>query len=445
MSRSDVSEVSEMPETMSGATTQMQVGISPVRKFANIGMSIIILLATILVVTPLIAIFGYLFAEGIGAIKLIELPANNIRHTLTAGSLLLALTIMVSILSGIALGQTLNAKSLPKFKLISNIIGGAPAIVLGISLFAFLGLTNNFNGFGTLFGIAALVTPVLFNVSERIASNPEVLDNMSASLKIPKWATGLLVALPLLLAAGFLIRQGLALDYLNLDFFVKSPAPEGEAGGGLANAITGSFIMLTLASIIGVVVGISGGIFLAEYPRHPLMPIVRFLSDVLAGIPAIVMGLVAYGILVSSRGFSGYAGALALGFLMIPIVVRTTEEVLKLVPVTVREAGLGLGLPQWIVTLRIVLPAAASGIVTGIMLALARVAGEAAPLIFTAFGSNIVNLNPSQPMSALPLEIYRGATSAYDENQRMAKAGALLLISMIFVASLLARKFSNRK
>ncbi|WP_216323059.1 phosphate ABC transporter permease PstA [Deinococcus aestuarii] len=255
-------------------------------------------------------------------------------------------------------------------------------------------------------------------------------------------ATVIVVA-PLILIFVYLLREGLGA--MNLAFFTRTPAPEGEAGGGLLNAITGSLTMLAMASVIGVGVGVAGGIFLAEYPRHPLMPSVRMLSDVLAGIPAIVMGLVAYGLLVLQFGFSSIAGALALGFLMIPIVVRTTEEVLKLVPLTVREAGLALGLPQWLVILRIVLPAAAGGIVTGVMLALARVAGEAAPLLFTAFGNVSVNLDPTKPMSALPLEIYRGATSAYDENQRLAKAGALLLITLIFLTSLLARWASRRR
>lgn len=253
----------------------------------------------------------------------------------------------------------------------------------------------------------------------------------------------LIVVAPLILIFFYLLKEGIGA--MNADFFTKVPAPEGEKGGGMLNAILGSLEMLAMASVIGVVVGVAGGIFLSEYPRHPLMPTIRMLSDVLAGIPAIVMGLVAYGLVVLKFGFSGLAGALALGFLMIPIVVRTSEEVLKLVPQTVREAGLALGLPKWLVTLRIVLPAAAGGIITGIMLALARVAGEAAPLLFTAFGNNQVNTNPLKPMSALPLEIYRGATSAYDENQRLAKAGALLLITLIFVTSLLARRFSRRK
>lgn len=253
----------------------------------------------------------------------------------------------------------------------------------------------------------------------------------------------LVVVAPLILIFAYLLREGLGA--MNLAFFTRTPAPEGEAGGGLLNAIAGTLQMLAMASVIGVLVGVSGGIFLAEYRRHPLVPVVRMVSDVLAGIPAIVMGLVAYGLIVLRFGFSGLSGALALGFLMIPITVRTTEEVLKLVPVNIREAGLALGLPQWLVILRVVLPAAAGGIVTGVMLALARVAGEAAPLLFTAFGNSSVNLDPLKPMSALPMEIYRGATSAYDENQRLAKAGALLLIILIFVTSLLARRFGQRK
>lgn len=253
----------------------------------------------------------------------------------------------------------------------------------------------------------------------------------------------LAVVAPLILIFLYLLREGVGA--LNVDFFTKTPAPEGETGGGLLNAIMGSITMLAMASVIGVLVGVAGGIFLAEYPRHPLMPTIRMISDVLAGIPAIVMGLVAYGLIVLVFGFSGLAGALALGFLMIPIVVRTTEEVLKLVPLNVREAGLALGLPQWLVIMRIVLPAARGGIITGVMLALARVAGEAAPLLFTAFGNPNVNFDPSKPMSALPLEIYRGATSAYDENQRLAKAGALLLILLIFATSLLARYATRQR
>ncbi len=253
----------------------------------------------------------------------------------------------------------------------------------------------------------------------------------------------LIVVAPLILIFVYLITQGLG--SLNLDFFTKNPAPEGETGGGWLNAIVGSLILLAIATLIGVIVGVGGGVFLSEFPRHRLMPTIRMVSDVMAGIPAIVVGLVVYALIVLHFGFSGFAGGLALGLLMIPIVVRTTEEVMKLVPVSVREAGLALGLPQWRVITSVVLPAARSGIITGVLLAMARVAGEAAPLLFTAFGSNRLNLDPSQPMSALPLQIFIGATSAFDENQRLAKAGALFLIVLIFATSLIARVASRQR
>ncbi|AWN23858.1 phosphate ABC transporter permease PtsA [Deinococcus irradiatisoli] len=285
----------------------------------------------------------------------------------------------------------------------------------------------------------------------QITPLPLTRGGLSAGRKTKNALMGVLIALgtllvvaPLILIFGFLLIKGLGA--LNLDFFLKNPAPEGESGGGWANAISGSLVILAMAAVLGVTVGVSGGIFLAEFPRHRLMPTIRMLSDVLSGIPAIVMGLVVYALVVRPMGhFSALAGGVALGLLMVPIVVRTTEEVLKLVPLSVREAGLALGLPQWKVILSIVLPAASGGIITGLMLALARVAGEAAPLLFTAFGSNLVNLNPLQPTSALPLEIYKGATSAYDENQRLAQAGALLLITLIFVTSLLARAANRRR
>ena len=274
---------------------------------------------------------------------------------------------------------------------------------------------------------------------------------LSAGRKAKNLFMGFLIALgtvivvaPLVWIFVYLIAQGIGA--LSLDFFTKVPAPEGEAGGGWLNAISGSLIMLAIAAVVGVLVGVSGGVFLAEFPRHRLMPTIRMVSDVLSGIPAIVVGLVIYSLVVlTTRHFSGFAGGLALGLLMIPIVVRTTEEVLKLVPLAVREAGLALGLPQWRVILSIVLPAATSGIVTGVMLALARVAGEASPLLFTAFGNNLLNLDPSKPMSALPLQIYNGATSSYDINQNQAKAGSLVLIVLIFLASLAARAATRKR
>lgn len=276
----------------------------------------------------------------------------------------------------------------------------------------------------------------------RRARNASKVTNVVAAVLIGLGT--LIVLIPLFLIFWYLLSRGLSA--INLNFFTHVPAPPGETGGGLLNAIVGTLMLLLIASLIGVTVGLGGGIFLAEFPRHPFVPTVRLVSDVLSGIPAIVLGLVAYGLVVATtKSFSAWAGGLALGLLMIPIVVRTSEEVLKLVPVSVREAGLSLGLPQWRVTLSVVLPAATSGIVTGVMLAVARVAGEAAPLLFTSLGNTALNFNPNRPISALPLEIYIGATSAYDEQRRLATAGALFLIVLVLVTSLIARFVARKR
>ena len=254
----------------------------------------------------------------------------------------------------------------------------------------------------------------------------------------------IVVLIPLFAILIDLVLKGVGA--LNLNFFIRDPVPVGEAGGGMRNAIVGSVQLISIASVLGVIVGIAGGIMLSEFPRHPFVPTIRLVSDVLSGIPAIVMGLVAYGLVViAMKKFSALSGGIALGFLMIPIVVRTTEEVLKLVPRAVREAGLALGLPQWKVILRIVLPAAVGGIITGVMLAIARVAGEAAPLLFTAFGNPRLNLNPLEPSSALPLQIFVYATGPYKEWHRLAYAGALVLIVLILATSLLARWATRRR
>lgn len=254
----------------------------------------------------------------------------------------------------------------------------------------------------------------------------------------------LVVLVPLFWIFGYLIVNGLsAIDF---NFFTKDPVPVGEAGGGLRNAVVGSLVLIAVASVIGVTVGVAGGVFLSEYPTNRLVPTIRLVSDVLSGIPAIVLGLVAYGlVVVTMGGFSALAGGIALGFLMIPIVVRTTEEVLKLVPLSVREAGLSLGLPQWRVIWSIVLPSALSGIVTGVMLSIARVAGEAAPLLFTAFGNNQLSANPLEPIAALPLSIYVYAQSGFEEWRRLANAAALVLIVLIFLTTLLTRLTTRRR
>jgi phosphate transport system permease protein len=208
----------------------------------------------------------------------------------------------------------------------------------------------------------------------------------------------------------------------------------------VANAIVGSLIMIGLAFCLGLPIGILGGIYLAE-SRDPRLPwTARFVADVLNGVPSIVFGIFAYTVLVlPMRRFSALAGGFALGLIMVPIVLRTTEEMVRLVPGSLREAGLGLGLPEWKVSLRIVLPAARAGIVTGVIVAMARIAGETAPLLFTALGNRFWHQGLDQPIAALPLQIYAYAIAPYDDWHRQAWAGALVLITLVFLASLAAR------
>ena len=253
----------------------------------------------------------------------------------------------------------------------------------------------------------------------------------------------ILVICPLLLILGFLVYRGISA--INVDFFVHLPKPVGEAGGGVANAIVGSLIMIGLAAGMGLPIGILGGVYLAESRDRRLPWLVRFLADVLNGIPSIVFGIFAYAVLVlPMRRFSALAGGFALGIIMLPIVIRTTEEMVRLVPQSLREAALGLGLPRWKVTLRIVLPTARAGIITGVMVAVARIAGETAPLLFTALGNRFWQQGLDQPIAALPLLIYAYAIAPYDDWHRQAWAAALVLITMVFVASLAARLATRR-
>jgi len=251
-------------------------------------------------------------------------------------------------------------------------------------------------------------------------------------------AAAVLVILPLIFVFGFLVYQGGS--SLNLEFFTHMPKPVGEVGGGMANAIVGTLILIALACCVGLPIGILGGLYLAE-ARDPRLPwIVRFLADVLNGVPSIVIGIFAYTLVVlPMRRFSALAGGVALGVIMIPIVLRTTEEIVRLVPASLREAGLALGLPNWKVTLRIVLVTARAGIVTGVMVAIARIAGETAPLLFTAFGNRFWHSGLDQPIAALALQVFAYAISPYDDWHRQAWAGALVLITMVFLVSLAAR------
>ena len=261
---------------------------------------------------------------------------------------------------------------------------------------------------------------------------------VSALMGVLAGLAALLVIAPLLLIFGFLLYQGAAA--LNVAFFTHLPKPVGEVGGGMANAIVGSLILVTLASAMGLPFGILGGMYLAESEDQHLPWVLRFLADVLNGVPSIVIGIFAYTVIVlPMRGFSALAGGFALGVIMVPIVLRTTEEMVRLVPSTFREAGLALGLPQWKVALRVTLPAARAGIMTGVMVSIARVAGETAPLLFTAFGNRFWHGGLDQPIAALPLQIFAYAIAPYDDWHRQAWAGALVLIGLVFVVSLAAR------
>jgi phosphate transport system permease protein len=261
----------------------------------------------------------------------------------------------------------------------------------------------------------------------------------------------LLVIAPLAAIFGYLVYKGAS--SLNLAFFTQIPKPEGEVGGGMANAIVGSAVLLGLASVIGVPIGIGSGIFLAEFGRGSrLATAIRFTADVLNGVPSIVMGVTAYALIVSPHvsflpflgHFSALAGGVALGIMMIPTVCRTTEEMLLMVPHAVREAALGLGVPNWRSVLSITVRTASPGIITGCMLAFARVAGETAPLLFTALGNEFWSTSLNEPIAALPLQIYKYSISPYDDQHRLAWAGALVLIILIVLAVSLVRYVTSR-
>ncbi|HVZ83837.1 MAG TPA: phosphate ABC transporter permease PstA [Terracidiphilus sp.] len=253
-----------------------------------------------------------------------------------------------------------------------------------------------------------------------------------------------IVVTPLIAIFIYLLIKGGS--SLNLAFFTKLPVPVGESGGGMANAIVGSGVLLAIASAIGVPMGIGGGIFLAEFGRGTRFAnAVRFTADVLNGVPSIVMGLAIYSlVVVPQRRFSALSGGIALGIMMIPTVCRTTEEMLLMVPHAVREAALGLGVPNWRSVLSITVKTASPGIITGCMLAFARVAGETAPLLFTAFGNPFMTTSLNQPIEALPLQIFVYADSPYDDWHRLAWAGALVLILLIVLAVSLVRYVTSR-
>lgn len=252
----------------------------------------------------------------------------------------------------------------------------------------------------------------------------------------------LITTLPLLFILMHLVREGAS--SLSSSFFTAMPKPPGEAGGGMANAIVGTLIIIGIACAIGLPVGVGAGLYLAEFRRTKLADTVRFLADVLNGLPSIVLGIFAWQFLVKPWGrFSALAGGIALAAMMIPMVTRTTEEMVRLVPTALREAAMALGYSRARTALTVVLRTATAGIVTGVLVAVARIAGETAPLLFTAFGNAFWSVRLDEPIAAMPLQIFAYAISPYDDWRRLAWAGSLVLIALVFIISVAAR-FATR-
>ena len=275
--------------------------------------------------------------------------------------------------------------------------------------------------------------------------NRRILRRAFSNLMVGLMIGAVIVALlPLIFILATLVLKGAG--SLSLDFFTKTPAPAGEIGGGVVHAIVGTLIIVGIASLIGLPIGIGAGIYCAEYPTSRLTWVTRFVADVLNGTPSIVVGVFAWAwIVATQKHFSALAGSAALAMLMIPMVLRTTEEMIKLVPNSLREAALALGYPRWRTSLGVVVRTTLPGIVTGSLLAVARIAGETAPLLFTALGSQYLSYNLNQPMAALPLTVFTYATGPYEEWHQYAWASALVLILVVFVLSLGARLAIGRR
>ena len=260
----------------------------------------------------------------------------------------------------------------------------------------------------------------------------------NALMQVITFTCAILVVVPLFLVLFHLVKEGFG--SINLAFFTQLPKPVGETGGGMANAIVGTFILLAQAAVFGVPIGVLGGVFLSEYGSSRLNRWIRFAADVLNGVPSITWGMVVYAlVVVPMHGYSALAGGIVLGMMMIPLVMRTTEEVLQLVPGGYREAALALGIAKWRAIVQIVVRTALKGIVTGILLALARVAGETAPLIFTALGNQFWTHKLTEPISAMPLQIFAYAISPYDDWHRLAWAGALVLVMFVLAINISVR------
>src|SRR6185369_5992664 len=261
---------------------------------------------------------------------------------------------------------------------------------------------------------------------------------VSAVMSVVIGLTAIVTTLPLLFILWHLAKEGAS--SLSVDFFTKMPKPVGEGHAGMANAIVGTLILIATACLIGLPIGIGAGLYLADFKGTRLATAVRFLADVLNGLPSIVLGIFAWEFLVKPFGhFSAWAGGVALAAMIIPMITRTTEEMVRLVPNSLREAALALGYSRARTALTVVLRTATAGIVTGVLVAVARIAGETAPLLFTAFGNQFWSLNVTRPISAMPLQIFTYAISPYDEWHRLAWAGALVLIAVVLIISLAAR------
>jgi phosphate transport system permease protein len=239
-----------------------------------------------------------------------------------------------------------------------------------------------------------------------------------------------LSAIPFVLVSSYILFKGVG--SLDVAFFTELPKGPGETGGGMANAIAGTGVLVTMACLLGIPWGMATGIYLSEYGHGKTAGVLRFTVDLLTSVPSIIVGIFVYGLIVTQIGYSSYAGSAALAIIMLPIVARSTEEIMKLIPNSVREAGLALGLPRWKVILRILVPGCLGGLVTGFMLAIARVAGETAPLLFTAFGNNFFSDSLDQPIASLPVQIYSFAKSGFPDLVRQSWAGALVLVGLVF-------------
>lgn len=275
--------------------------------------------------------------------------------------------------------------------------------------------------------------------------SPRAVRRGKSRLMVTLMGIAVLVALlPLFLIMASLIIEGAS--SLSVSFFLNRPAPVGETGGGVAHAISGTLMIVGMASLVGIPIGVAAGLYASEYRGTPLASVVRFVADVLNGTPSIVVGLLAWTwVVATQKHFSALAGSFALALIMVPMVMRTTEELVRLVPDSLREAALALGYTRWRTTLVVVLRTALPGIVTGALLAVARVAGETAPLLFTALGSEYFSFDPDRPMAALPLVVYKYATGPYPEWHRLAWTASLVLIMVVLVLSIAARLATRQR